>query len=284
MGQKSNPNSFNLKKKTAIVFGGSHGPTEYSTVLKESLFVSTNFVTLFEKHNCLVKECFFTSNSDKPFITIFISFLILKPMKKRGKKHKRGDKKKKKLKKTRQFSGGHFIIKNLFSVLAKFGHISSKRIILQNLRTVSLNAQKTDFSVKNFKSQSFLKSFRKEIYFGSAITLLCLMNISRNNASLISKFIARFFRSFHRTKKIYKFLSFLSKFIQCAEAIYQEKNSTQGLKFQIKGRFSGTPRSRIRIFERGRIPLQTIISKIDYSLIHVNTSYGVFGVKVWIFE
>jgi ribosomal protein S3 len=110
------------------------------------------------------------------------------------------------------------------------------------------------------------------------------MNITRNNASLISKFIARFFRSFHRTKKIYKFLSFLSKFIQCAEAIYQEKNSTQGLKFQIKGRFSGTPRSRIRIFERGRIPLQTVISKIDYSLIHVNTSYGVFGVKVWISE
>jgi len=44
------------------------------------------------------------------------------------------------------------------------------------------------------------------------------------------------------------------------------------------------PRTQTRLFEKGSIPLQTISTKINYSLTHINTSYGVFSVKVWVFE
>ena len=78
MGQKSNPNSFHSLKKTAVTFGGNHQNIEYSTLLKEYLAVSSNLVTFFEKNNCIVKDCFFTQQNEKSFITLFINFLVLK--------------------------------------------------------------------------------------------------------------------------------------------------------------------------------------------------------------
>ena len=41
---------------------------------------------------------------------------------------------------------------------------------------------------------------------------------------------------------------------------------------------------KIRVFEAGSIPLQTICKNIRYSQVHVSSSYGVFGIKVWLLE
>jgi len=129
-----------------------------------------------------------------------------------------------------------------------------------------------------------LNIFKFEIYFEPAIFLFCLMNIIGNSSILFSKFISRFFRILHRTKKINKFLLFLTKFVNNTDNLRFKKSQIKGLKIQIKGRFNGVPRSKIRVFEKGSIPLQTISTKINYSLTHINTTYGVFGVKVWVFE
>ena len=56
------------------------------------------------------------------------------------------------------------------------------------------------------------------------------------------------------------------------------------IKIQIKGRFRGSSRTKIRVFEAGSIPLQTVNINIRYSQVHVTSSYGVFGVKVWVLE
>jgi hypothetical protein len=109
------------------------------------------------------------------------------------------------------------------------------------------------------------------------------MNTTKNTSSLLSKFIARFFKIFHRTKNLNKFLFFLSKFVESIDLI-GFKDQIKGLKIQISGRFKGEPRTKTRIFEKGQIPLQTISNNISYSLTHVHTSYGVFGIKVWVFE
>ena len=58
----------------------------------------------------------------------------------------------------------------------------------------------------------------------------------------------------------------------------------KGIKIQIKGRFRGSSRTKIRVFEAGSIPLQTVSMNIKYSQVHVSSSYGVFGVKVWMLE
>jgi hypothetical protein len=106
------------------------------------------------------------------------------------------------------------------------------------------------------------------------------MNNKKKTSHLFSKFIAKFFKIFHRTRKINKFLRFLTLFVKNISLKELKNKHIKGLKIQIKGRFSGSSRSKVRIFEKGQIPLQTIKYNVIYSLTHVHTSYGVFGIKV----
>jgi hypothetical protein len=275
MGQKANPNSFHSFKKTAVTFGSNHQTIEYSTLLKEYLSVSGNLVTFFEKNNCIVKDCFFTQQNEKSFITLFINFLVLK---------RRTTKNKRFLGLAKDEFNIPKIVQKFFSVLSNFGYPSSKRLILQNLNKTALKHQKTFFSKEYAQIKKELNSFTKEIYFDAGLFLFCLMNTTKETSSLLSKFVARFFKLFHRSKKINKFLLFLAKFVENVDSNRFKGSKIKGLKIQIKGRFKGVPRSKTRLFEKGSIPLQTIDSKINYSLTHITTSYGVFGIKVWIFE
>jgi hypothetical protein len=275
MGQKANPNSFRATKKTAVIFGSGHQMNEYSTLLKEYLLVSSNIVTFFEKNNCLVKDCFFTVQNEKSFLTLFINFLVLK--KHSTKKRPTSDLK-------NPDSEIPVVVQKVFSVLSKFGYSSSKRLILQNLNKTALKHQKTFFSNEYAQIKKKLGGFSKELYFEGGLFLFCLMNTTKNTSLLISKFTARFFKIFHRSKKINKFLLFLTSFVNTVDDLRFKGSRIKGLKIQIKGRFKGVPRSKIRLFEKGSIPLQTISSEIKYSLTHIDTSYGVFGVKVWVFE
>jgi len=85
MGQKSNPNSFQLSKKANNVFSSSFNSLEYSNFLKDYLSISSNLISFFEKNNCLVKDCHIMLNNDKSFLTIFISFLVLNDISKKQK-------------------------------------------------------------------------------------------------------------------------------------------------------------------------------------------------------
>ena len=49
MGQKANPNSFQLPAKTTFFSGNTFNMLEYSTLLKEQYIVSSNLTTFFEK-------------------------------------------------------------------------------------------------------------------------------------------------------------------------------------------------------------------------------------------
>jgi len=274
VGQKSNPNSFHLISKKAVTFGGAFNVTEYATLLKDYFSVSSRLIAFFEKNNCLVKDCFFILSNEKSFLTVFINFLVVKRVQKsRFLLNAKGDGVKIDL-----------IVHKFFNVLSNFGYKSSKRLVLQNLNAIALRNQKTFFSREHLRIKKELNLFSKEIYFETGLFLFCLMQTTKKTSLLFSKFIARFFRIFHRTKKINKFLLFLSKFVENIDNTQFGKTRIKGLKVQIKGRFKGVPRSKIRVFERGCIPLQTISNNINYSLVHVNTSYGIFGVKVWVFE
>jgi hypothetical protein len=213
-------------------------------------------------------------NNNKSFTTLFISFLILKRPKRLAKREN--------IVLQKQSEIGT-VAQKFLRILSKFGYISSKRLVLQNLNKVALKYQKTFFFNENIQIKKELAVFSKEIYYGPGIFLFCLMNTTKNTSSLVSKCVARFFKIFHRTKKLNKFLSFLSKFIESIDLV-GFKGHVKGLKIQISGRFKGDPRTKTKIFEKGRIPLQTITNDINYSLTHVHTSYGVFGIKVWIFE
>nr|YP_009254378.1 ribosomal protein S3 [Verdigellas peltata]CZF96631.1 ribosomal protein S3 [Verdigellas peltata] len=64
-----------------------------------------------------------------------------------------------------------------------------------------------------------------------------------------------------------------------------KKNSEiEGLKIQVSGRLNGAEMARTEWLREGRVPLQTLRAKIDYSHCEANTLYGVIGVKVWVFK
>ena len=57
-----------------------------------------------------------------------------------------------------------------------------------------------------------------------------------------------------------------------------------GMKINLSGRLNGAEIARSEWYREGRVPLHTLRADIDYGTAESNTTYGVIGVKVWIFK
>ncbi len=57
-----------------------------------------------------------------------------------------------------------------------------------------------------------------------------------------------------------------------------------GIKVNIAGRLNGAEIARSEWYREGRVPLHTLRADIDYGFAEARTTYGVLGVKVWIFK
>ncbi|MGB9711761.1 MAG: 30S ribosomal protein S3 [Dissulfurimicrobium sp.] len=62
------------------------------------------------------------------------------------------------------------------------------------------------------------------------------------------------------------------------------KFGAQGIRIACSGRLGGAEMSRREWYLEGRVPLHTLRADIDYGLAEAKTTYGVIGVKVWIFK
>lgn len=58
----------------------------------------------------------------------------------------------------------------------------------------------------------------------------------------------------------------------------------EGIKINVSGRLNGAEIARSEWYREGRVPLHTFRADIDYGLAEAKTTYGVIGVKVWIFK
>lgn len=58
----------------------------------------------------------------------------------------------------------------------------------------------------------------------------------------------------------------------------------QGIKINIAGRLNGAEIARAEWYREGRVPLHTLRADIDYGVARANTTYGVIGIKVWIYK
>ena len=58
----------------------------------------------------------------------------------------------------------------------------------------------------------------------------------------------------------------------------------KGVKIQLSGRLGGHEMSRTEDIRLGSIPLQTLQAQVEYGFAESNTTYGVIGVKVWVFK
>jgi len=94
------------------------------------------------------------------------------------------------------------------------------------------------------------------------------------NASLVSQWVAQ------RLEKRIPFRKVLKEGI--AKAIgYKE---VQGIKIEASGRLNGVTISRREWLKNGRLPKQTIRADIDYGFAKAHCTYGIIGVKVWIYK
>jgi len=57
-----------------------------------------------------------------------------------------------------------------------------------------------------------------------------------------------------------------------------------GIKVRVSGRLNGAEIARTEWYHEGRVPLHTLRADIDYGVVEANTTYGVIGVKVWLFK
>jgi small subunit ribosomal protein S3 len=58
----------------------------------------------------------------------------------------------------------------------------------------------------------------------------------------------------------------------------------QGIKVKVGGRLNGAEIARSEWYREGRVPLHTFRADIDYGFAEAKTTYGIIGVKVWIFR
>lgn len=58
----------------------------------------------------------------------------------------------------------------------------------------------------------------------------------------------------------------------------------EGIKVQVGGRLNGAEIARVEKYREGRVPLHTLRADIDYGFAEAVTTYGVIGVKIWIFK
>jgi len=62
------------------------------------------------------------------------------------------------------------------------------------------------------------------------------------------------------------------------------RGGAEGIKIQCAGRLGGAEIARTEGYNEGRVPLHTLRADIDYAQIHALTTYGIIGVKCWIFN
>jgi small subunit ribosomal protein S3 len=62
------------------------------------------------------------------------------------------------------------------------------------------------------------------------------------------------------------------------------KFGAEGVKIQLRGRLGGAEMARVERYREGRVPLHTLRADIDYGFAEAKTTYGIIGIKVWIFK
>ncbi len=77
-------------------------------------------------------------------------------------------------------------------------------------------------------------------------------------------------------------ISFRRAMKQCMQKSL--KAGALGIKTAVSGRLGGADMARTEFYKEGTIPLQTLRADIDYGFAEAKTTYGIIGVKVWIYK
>ena len=63
-----------------------------------------------------------------------------------------------------------------------------------------------------------------------------------------------------------------------------QRQGAKGVRVQTSGRLGGAEMSRSEFYREGRVPLHTLRADIDYGFSEAKTTYGIIGIKVWVYK
>lgn len=118
---------------------------------------------------------------------------------------------------------------------------------------------------------------RRFTLFVDFVKLTSLFVENRISVKLYLMYIGYIFK-FIQKRRHGKFIFFIKNLLSYLTTYPNIK----GLRFEISGRISGKPRSRVMCINKGNLQLQSLSNSIEYSKAHVYTVYGAFGIKLWI--
>jgi small subunit ribosomal protein S3 len=124
-----------------------------------------------------------------------------------------------------------------------------------------------------------LRTYFKSLFFKECINILIIVIKKKNSAKLLAEFLAF---QFSVLKRHNYFLNFLKRVLILT--LNSELSLIYGIKLSIKGRLNGKPRAKNKMLLIGKVPLNSLDAKINYSFSVGYSKYGTFGIKVWICE
>lgn len=159
----------------------------------------------------------------------------------------------------------------------KLSHAGISRVTIERSSSkvrVSIHTSKPGIIIG--KKGAGIDTLKQQLQkFVSAELLLNIKEIRK--AELDSKLVAENIAA--QLERRIAFRRAMKKAIQSAT-----KFGAQGIKVMVAGRLGGAEMARTERYHEGRVPLHTLRANIDYGTARAKCSYGIIGVKVWIFH
>ena len=249
MGQKVNTNSFkrlHFVKINEFLNKSNHGILQYQIIIVYN-FINKNF----NKFGIFFNKPYIIRNT----FGIFLNCFLFKSL----------------------FYSKYFIISNLF-----FFFLVRKHIEIYVLDRAPFIISFKSFPKINIKNDRQSKNNMLQLDFNN----LSLFSIKAPISKIVSDFISYIF--IQEQFKLINFSKFCQTFKQNFDKKYKFniKNKVfilKGLRFDLKGRFSGSDRSKKLQYKVGAIPFQSLSGFISYSCTSCVSVYGTFSIKVWLF-
>jgi small subunit ribosomal protein S3 len=123
--------------------------------------------------------------------------------------------------------------------------------------------------------ESLRAGLQKKLQDGNRQIRINVVEVARvdADASLIAEYI---------TQQLERRVSFRRVVRQAIQRA--QRAGVEGIKIQVSGRLNGAEIARTEWTREGRVPLHTLRADIDYAYKTAQTTYGILGVKVWVFK
>lgn len=302
-----------LEKKNVIVISHSFDTTTDTFDLSLNLFFKTRKVQKYLKKKFKVKLVSLTLRRRKRFFWRAknrkawlkrkkkkITAVVHPKRKKRNKKYRLKMRKmirklrkksvfkkwfKKWVLKTKKESRKFFIKKNskniewtkTLSTLTK--DLPSNNLIVHKITLLNKQVNMKIVRIAHSKLKFFKKTLfsrRFDLYY-DFLKLTSLLITKKVKIGVYNIILGKIFKYLMK-KSHNKFFNFLKKLSH----LVTRSSTIGGIKFGINGKLKGKLRANSFKLEIGKIGIQTITSDIDFSIVHINTLYGCFGLKTWI--